>query len=136
MSKQLVQKTDLVRAHVGPNISSRTHIAFKLSNLYNKGQGDDKLTTAPQLRPAGAPRRCGAAVLRLLQPGWEVLGTAEGVLERRRELACKNDLIVNGICNMEKFGPIKADKLTVVMLLNIQYDHMKNAIIGTGLINN
>jgi glycosyltransferase involved in cell wall biosynthesis len=74
-------------------------------------------------------------------PGWEVeLGTAEGALEHRRTFARKIDPVVNGICNMEKFEPIKTiktDKPTVVMLSHIQYvKDIKSAIMATDLIVN
>jgi glycosyltransferase involved in cell wall biosynthesis len=74
-------------------------------------------------------------------PGWEVeLGTAEGALEHRRTFARKIDPVVNGICNMEKFEPIKTiktDTPTVVMLSHIQYvKDIKNAIMATDLIVN
>ena len=74
-------------------------------------------------------------------PGWEVeLGTAEGALEHRRTFARKIDPVVNGICNMEKFEPIKTiktDKPTVVMLSHIQYvKDIKNAIMATDMIVN
>ncbi|KKY22813.1 putative glycosyl group 1 family protein [Phaeomoniella chlamydospora] len=74
-------------------------------------------------------------------PGWEVeLGTADGALEHRRTFARKIDPVVNGICNMEKFEPIKTiktDKPTVVMLSHIQYvKDIKNAIMATDLIVN
>ncbi|ORY18988.1 putative glycosyl transferase [Clohesyomyces aquaticus] len=74
-------------------------------------------------------------------PGWEVeLGTAEGNLGHRRTFARKIDPVVNGICNMEKFEPIKTiktDKPTVVMLSHIQYvKDIKNAIVATDLIVN
>lgn len=74
-------------------------------------------------------------------PGWEVeLGTAEGSLEHRRTFARKIDPVVNGICNMEKFEPIKeikTDKPTVVMLSHVQYvKDLKNAIMATDLIVN
>ena len=74
-------------------------------------------------------------------PGWEVeLGSAEGVLEHRRTFARKIDPVVNGICNMEKFEPIKKIKTetpTVVMLSHIQYvKDIKNAIMATDLIVN
>ncbi|KAL5119598.1 hypothetical protein ACEQ8H_002444 [Pleosporales sp. CAS-2024a] len=74
-------------------------------------------------------------------PGWEVeLGTEEGVLEHRRTFARKIDPVVNGICNMEKFEPIKTIKTetpTVVMLSHIQYvKDIKNAIMATDLIVN
>jgi len=74
-------------------------------------------------------------------PGWEVeLGTAEGALEHRRSFARKIDPVVNGICNMDKFEPIKTiktDKPTVVMLSHIQYvKDIKNAIMATDLIVN
>lgn len=74
-------------------------------------------------------------------PGWEVeLGTAEGLLEHRRTFARKIDPVVNGICNMEKFEPIKAiktEKPTAVMLSHIQYvKDIKNAIMATDLIVN
>jgi glycosyltransferase involved in cell wall biosynthesis len=74
-------------------------------------------------------------------PGWEVeLGTANGVLQHRRSFARKIDPVVNGICNMEKFEPIKEIKTetpTVVMLSHIQYvKDIKNAILATDLIVN
>jgi hypothetical protein len=74
-------------------------------------------------------------------PGWEVeLGTAEGVLEHRRIFARKIDPVVNCICNMEKFEPIKTIKTetpTVVMLSHVQYvKDIKNAIMATDLIVN
>lgn len=74
-------------------------------------------------------------------PGWEIeLGTAEGALEHRRAFSRKIDPVVNGICNMEKFEPIKkikTDKPTVVMLSHIQYvKDIKNAIMATDLIVN
>ncbi|KAH8586586.1 glycosyl transferase [Bisporella sp. PMI_857] len=74
-------------------------------------------------------------------PGWEVeLGTSEGALEHRRTFARKIDPVVNGICNMEKFEPIKTiktDKPTVVMLSHIQYvKDIKNAIMATDFIVN
>lgn len=74
-------------------------------------------------------------------PGWEVeLGTAEGVLQHRRTFARKIDPVVNGICNMEKFEPIKTIKTetpTVVMLSHIQFvKDIKNAIMATDLIVN
>ena len=74
-------------------------------------------------------------------PGWEVeLGTSEGVLEHRKTFARKIDPVVNGICNMEKFEPIKTiktDTPTVVMLSHIQYvKDIKNAIMATDLIVN
>jgi glycosyltransferase involved in cell wall biosynthesis len=74
-------------------------------------------------------------------PGWEVeLGTAEGALEHRRTFARKIDPVVNGICNMEKFEPIKTiktDKPTVVMLSHVQYvKDIKSAIMATDLIVN
>ena len=74
-------------------------------------------------------------------PDWEVeLGTAEGALEHRRTFARKIDPVVNGICNMEKFEPIKeikTSKPTVVMLSHIQYvKDIKNAILATDLIVN
>jgi glycosyltransferase involved in cell wall biosynthesis len=74
-------------------------------------------------------------------PGWEVeLGTAEGSLEHRRTFARKIDPVVNGICNMEKFEPIKTiktDTPTVVMLSHIQYvKDIKSAIMATDLIVN
>ncbi|CAO2653668.1 Nn.00g030790.m01.CDS01 [Neocucurbitaria sp. VM-36] len=74
-------------------------------------------------------------------PGWEVeLGTGEGALEHRRTFARKIDPVVNGICNMEKFEPIKTiktDTPTVVMLSHIQYvKDIKNAIMATDLIVN
>ena len=57
-------------------------------------------------------------------PGWEVeLGTSEGVLEHRQTFARKIDPVVNGICNMEKFEPIKTIKTetpTVIMLSHVQ----------------
>ncbi|KAF2017682.1 glycosyltransferase family 4 protein [Aaosphaeria arxii CBS 175.79] len=74
-------------------------------------------------------------------PGWEVeLGTAEGALEHRKTFARKIDPVVNGICNMEKFEPIKkikTDTPTVVMLSHIQFvKDIKNAIMATDLIVN
>jgi glycosyltransferase involved in cell wall biosynthesis len=74
-------------------------------------------------------------------PGWEVeLGTAEGGLEHRRTFARKIDPVVNGICNVEKFEPIKAiktDKPTAVMLSHVQYvKDIKNAITAADLIVN
>lgn len=74
-------------------------------------------------------------------PGWEVeLGTVEGALEHRRTFARKIDPVVNGICNMEKFEPIKTiktDTPTVVMLSHVQYvKDIKNAIMATDLIVN
>jgi glycosyltransferase involved in cell wall biosynthesis len=74
-------------------------------------------------------------------PGWEVeLGTAEGAIEHRRVFARKIDPVVNGICNMEKFEPIKkikTDKPTVVMLSHVQYvKDLKCAIMATDLIVN
>jgi glycosyltransferase involved in cell wall biosynthesis len=74
-------------------------------------------------------------------PGWEVeLGTGEGVLEHRRTFARKIDPVVNGICNMEKFEPIKTiktDTPTVIMLSHVQYvKDIKNAIMATDLIVN
>ncbi|KAF1999703.1 glycosyltransferase family 4 protein [Amniculicola lignicola CBS 123094] len=74
-------------------------------------------------------------------PGWEVeLGTANGVLEHRRTFARKIDPVVNGICNMEKFEPIKeikTDTPTAVMLSHVQFvKDIKNAILATDLIVN
>lgn len=74
-------------------------------------------------------------------PGWEVeLGTADGALEHRHTFARKIDPVVNGICNMEKFEPIKeikTDTPTVVMLSHIQYvKDIKSAIMATDLIVN
>ncbi|KID95494.1 glycosyl transferase, group 1 family protein, partial [Metarhizium majus ARSEF 297] len=74
-------------------------------------------------------------------PGWEVeLGTAEGVVEHRRTFERKIDPVVNGICNMEKFEPIKTiktDQPTVVMLSHVQYaKDIKNAIMATDIIVN
>jgi glycosyltransferase involved in cell wall biosynthesis len=74
-------------------------------------------------------------------PGWEVeLGTAEGALEHRRTFVRKIDPVVNGICNMEKFEPIKTIKTehpTVVMLSHVQYaKDIKNAIMATDTIVN
>ncbi|TWU71439.1 hypothetical protein ED733_002723 [Metarhizium rileyi] len=74
-------------------------------------------------------------------PGWEVeLGTAEGALEHRRTFERKIDPVVNGICNMEKFEPIKTiktDQPTVVMLSHVQYaKDIKNAIMATDIIVN
>ena len=74
-------------------------------------------------------------------PGWEVeLGSCEGVVEHRRTFARKIDPVVNGICNMEKFEPIKTiktSKPTVVMLSHIQFvKDIKNAIMATDLIVN
>lgn len=74
-------------------------------------------------------------------PGWEVeLGSSEGAVEHRRTFARKIDPVVNGICNMEKFEPIKTIKTstpTVVMLSHIQFvKDIKNAIMATDLIVN
>lgn len=74
-------------------------------------------------------------------PGWEVeLGTAEGALQHRSAFARKIDPVVNGICNMEKFEPIKTIRTatpTVVMLSHIQYaKDIKNAIMATDIIVN
>ncbi|PBP26082.1 glycosyl transferase, group 1 family protein [Diplocarpon rosae] len=74
-------------------------------------------------------------------PGWEVeLGTAEGNIEHRRTFVRKIDPVVNGICNMEKFEPIKklkTDKPTAVMLSHVQYiKDIKNAILATDFIVN
>ncbi|EFX04881.1 glycosyl group 1 family protein [Grosmannia clavigera kw1407] len=74
-------------------------------------------------------------------PGWEVeLGTAEGALEHRNTFARKIDPVVNGICNMEKFEPIKTIRTetpTVVMLSHLQYaKDIKNAIMATDIIVN
>ncbi|KAI9049445.1 hypothetical protein LZ554_006477 [Drepanopeziza brunnea f. sp. 'monogermtubi'] len=74
-------------------------------------------------------------------PGWEIeLGSAEGNLEHRRTFARKIDPVVNGICNMEKFEPIrklKTDKPTAVMLSHVQYiKDIKNAILATDFIVN
>jgi hypothetical protein len=74
-------------------------------------------------------------------PGWEVeLGTGEGALEHRRTFARKIDPVVNGICNMDKFEPIKTiktDTPTVVMLSHVQYvKDIKNAIMATDMIVN
>jgi glycosyltransferase involved in cell wall biosynthesis len=74
-------------------------------------------------------------------PTWEVeLGTSEGVLEHRHTFARKIDPVVNGICNMEKFEPIKTiktDKPTAVMLSHVQYiKDIKNAILATDYIVN
>lgn len=74
-------------------------------------------------------------------PGWEIeLGSSEGVLEHRNTFARKIDPVVNGICNMEKFQPIKqikTDKPTVIMLSHIQYvKDIKNAIMATDVIVN
>ncbi|KFG79629.1 glycosyl transferase, group 1 family protein [Metarhizium anisopliae] len=74
-------------------------------------------------------------------PGWEVeLGTSEGVVEHRRTFERKIDPVVNGICNMEKFEPIKTiktDQPTVVMLSHVQYaKDIKNAIMATDIIVN
>jgi glycosyltransferase involved in cell wall biosynthesis len=59
-------------------------------------------------------------------PGWEVeLGTCEGKLGHRSTYARKIDPVVNGICDMEKFKPIKEIKSkvpTVIMLSHIRYD--------------
>lgn len=74
-------------------------------------------------------------------PGWEIeLGTVEGAVEHRRTFARKIDPVVNGICNMEKYEPIKTirtDKPTVVMLGHIQYvKDVKSAILAADLIVN
>ncbi|KAH7113234.1 glycosyl transferase [Dendryphion nanum] len=74
-------------------------------------------------------------------PGWEVeLGTSDGALEHRRTFARKIDPVVNGICNMDKFEPIKeikTDTPTVVMLSHVQFvKDIKNAILATDIIVN
>ena len=74
-------------------------------------------------------------------PWWEVeLGTAEGALEHRNTFSRKIDPVVNGICNMEKFKPIKTIKTptpTVIMLSHVQYaKDIKNAILATDIIVN
>lgn len=58
-------------------------------------------------------------------PGWEVeIGSQEGKLCHRNTYARKIDPVVNGICNMEKFKPVKTvktEKPTVVMLSHIRF---------------
>jgi glycosyltransferase involved in cell wall biosynthesis len=72
-------------------------------------------------------------------PKWEVeLGSAEGILEHRRTFERKIDPVVNGICNMDKFKPVKKIRTatpTVVMLGHIQYvKDVKSAIMAADLI--
>ncbi|KAJ9624552.1 hypothetical protein H2203_005287 [Taxawa tesnikishii (nom. ined.)] len=74
-------------------------------------------------------------------PAWEIeLGTQENTLGHRREYARKIDPVVNGICNMEKFQPIKeikSKKPTVVMLSHVRFvKDIKNALLAADIIVN
>lgn len=74
-------------------------------------------------------------------PGWEVeLGSIEGAICHRKTYARKIDPVVNGICNMEKFEPIKeitSDKPTAVMLSHVRFvKDIKNAILAADIIIN
>ena len=74
-------------------------------------------------------------------PGWEVEhGTQEGILGHRKTYARKIDPVVNGICNMEKFVPIKKIKSkipTVTMLSHVRFvKDIKNAILAADIIVN
>ncbi|KAK5080764.1 hypothetical protein LTR05_008469 [Lithohypha guttulata] len=74
-------------------------------------------------------------------PGWEIeIGSIEGTLCHRKEFARKIDPVVNGICNMDSFQPIKkitSAKPTVVMLSHIRFvKDIKNAILAADIIVN
>lgn len=74
-------------------------------------------------------------------PGWEVeLGSVEGTICHRKTYARKIDPVVNGICNMEKFEPIKeitSEKPTAVMLSHVRFvKDIKAAILAADIIIN
>ncbi|KAF2216717.1 glycosyltransferase family 4 protein [Cercospora zeae-maydis SCOH1-5] len=74
-------------------------------------------------------------------PGWEVEhGTQEGILGHRKAFARKIDPVVNGICNMENFVPIKkikSKKPTITMLSHVRFvKDIKNAILAADIIVN
>ncbi|KAM3424846.1 hypothetical protein BST61_g6824 [Cercospora zeina] len=74
-------------------------------------------------------------------PGWEVEhGTQEGILGHRNAFARKIDPVVNGICNMENFIPIKkikSKKPTITMLSHVRFvKDIKNAILAADIIVN
>ncbi|PIA89522.1 hypothetical protein CB0940_07528 [Cercospora beticola] len=74
-------------------------------------------------------------------PGWEVEhGTQEGILGHRKAFARKIDPVVNGICNMENFIPIKkikSKKPTITMLSHVRFvKDIKNAILAADIIVN
>ena len=74
-------------------------------------------------------------------PGWEIeLGSQQNTICHRREFARKIDPVVNGICNMEKFTPIKEIKTakpTATMLSHVRFvKDIKNAILAADIIVN
>ncbi|KAF7191169.1 hypothetical protein HII31_07529 [Pseudocercospora fuligena] len=74
-------------------------------------------------------------------PGWEIEhGTQYNTLMHRKQYARKIDPVVNGICNMEKFIPIKKIKSkipTVTMLSHVRFvKDIKNAILAADIIVN